>query len=170
MTDYKIVQQVNRRPKPMTGVLKVVMTGFAVFFVIIGVVVHQGFMLPGFLLAALYFLFDILSQRDYEYTLDDQVFSVDVILGKRYRRAAHMIHLSEIETVAPSRHPAVARYRRDGGGEKLPKYDYTSYDEDVPYYTMIAGENRNKIKLLLDLNSQMLQAMKRQYPEKIYIE
>ncbi len=170
MPDYRIVQQVSRRPKPMSGVLKKIITGFAVLFVALGVMVHQGFMLPGFLLAALYFLFDILSRRDYEYTLEDNLFSVDVILGRRYRREAHRIRLSDIETVAPSRHPAVARYRRDAGGEKLPKYDYTSYDDDTPYYTMIAGEKREKIKLLLDLNDQMLQAMKRQYPEKIFSE
>lgn len=46
------------------------------------------------------------------------------------------------------------------------KYDYTSYDEDTPYYTMIIREDGHKIKLLLDLNEELLHAMKTQYPEK----
>lgn len=48
------------------------------------------------------------------------------------------------------------------------KYDYTSYDEDTPYYTMIIREDGHKIKLLLDLNEELLHAMKTQYPEKVY--
>ena len=51
---------------------------------------------------------------------------------------------------------------------KLKKYDYTSYDEDTPYYTMIIREDGHKIKLLLDLNEELLHAMKTQYPEKVY--
>ena len=168
MLDYKIVQQVSRRPKPTTGFLRKAMVGFAVFFVILGITIHQSFMLPGCLLLILYFAFDILSQRDYEYTLDDNILSIDVILGKRYRRSAHVLALKDLEVVAPSTHLAVAKYKK-GGSEMLKKFDYTSYDDDIPYYTMIVLENREKIKLLLDLNDQMLQAMKRKYPEKIIL-
>ena len=68
-----------------------------------------------------------------------------------------------------NRHQAVAKYRKDAGGVKLPKYDYTSYEEDTPYYTMIIMENRTKIKLLLDLDEEMLQTLKRLYPERVFL-
>ena len=68
----------------------------------------------------------------------------------------------------PHWHESVARYKKNGGTEKLKKYDYTSYDEDTPYYTMIIREDGHKIKLLLDLNEELLHAMKTQYPEKVY--
>ena len=54
------------------------------------------------------------------------------------------------------------------------KYDifnalhYTSYEDDVPYYTMIIREDGRKIKLLLDLTEEMLHTMKTQFPEKVY--
>ena len=48
------------------------------------------------------------------------------------------------------------KYRKEGGSIRLTKYDYTSYEEDTPFYTMIITENREKIKLLLDLNEDML--------------
>ena len=38
--------------------------------------------------------------------------------------------------------------------KKLKKFDYTSYDDNIPYYTMIVYENKEKIKLLLDLKRQ----------------
>ena len=52
--------------------------------------------------------------------------------------------------------------------EKIKKYDYTSYDDDVPYYTMIVTEDGNKIKLLLDLTEEMLHTIKMQHPQKVY--
>ena len=51
---------------------------------------------------------------------------------------------------------------------KIAKYDYTSYDDAVPYYTMIAYEEKKPVKLLLDLNEEFLLALKSSYPEKVF--
>lgn len=153
----------------MAGFLRKIMIIFAVIFILLGVMISQGFMLPGFLLVLLYFGYDVYSQKEYEYRLEDRKLRIEVILGKRYRKTAHILDLSEMEVTAPNRHEAVARYRKDAGGEKLPKFDYTSYEENTPYYTMIIMENRRKIKLLLDLDDEMLQTMKRWYPEKVFL-
>ncbi len=169
MYDYAIVKQVKRKPKAMTGILRKVMIVFAVIILLLGVAISQGFMLPGFLLVVLYFGYDVYSQKEYEYRLESGRLTIDIILGKRYRKAAHILELSEMEVTAPNRHEAVAKYRRDAGGVKLPKYDYTSYEEDTPYYTMIIMENRRKIKLLLDLDEEMLQTLKRLYPERVFL-
>ena len=69
--NYKIVEQVSRKKKSMSGVLRVVMIVFAVLFVVMGITISQAFMLPGFMLAGLYFVFDIFSQKDYEYTMEN---------------------------------------------------------------------------------------------------
>lgn len=169
MYDYRIIGQVVRKPKAMSGVLKKMMVFFAVIFLLLGIMISQGFMLPGFLLVVLYFFYSVLSQREYEYVLEGQTLTIDVILGRRYRRTAHILELNTMEATAPSRHEAVAKYRKDTGTIQLPKYDYTSYEEDTPFYTMIVMENRQKIKLLLDLSEEMLQALKRSYPDKVFL-
>ena len=168
MYDYKIVEQISRKKKSMSGVLRKVMVLFAVIFVILGITISQSFMLAGFLLAALYFVFDIFSQKDYEYTLENDQLSIDVIYGKKYRKTAHVLELKELEVVAPHWHESVAKYKKNGGTEQLKKYDYTSYDDNIPYYTMIIKEDGRKIKLLLDLTEEMLHTMKTQHPEKVY--
>ena len=168
MYDYKIVEQVSRKKKSMSGVLRKVMILFAVIFVILGITISQSFMLAGFLLAALYFVFDIFSQKDYEYTLENDQLSIDVIYGKKYRKTAHVLELKELEVVAPHWHESVAKYKKNGGTEQLKKYDYTSYDDNTPYYTMIIKEDGRKIKLLLDLTEEMLHTIKTQHPEKVY--
>lgn len=168
MYDYKIVEQVSRKKKSMSGVLRKVMILFAVIFVIMGIAISQSFMLAGFLLVALYFVFDIFSQKDYEYTLENDQLSIDVIYGKKYRKTAHVLELKELEVVAPHWHESVAKYKKNGGTEQLKKYDYTSYDDNTPYYTMIIKEDGRKIKLLLDLTEEMLHTIKTQHPEKVY--
>ena len=167
MYDYKIIKQVRRRPKPMSGILKTVMVVLGSLFVLMAIFLSRGFMLPGFLLIMLYLFFDIFSQREYEYTLEGPAFSIDVILGRRYRRKAHKLNLRELEILAPNWHESVSRYRRREGTEKLRKFDYTSYDDEIPYYTMIIIEEGQKKKFLLDLDEEMLGAMKRFYPEKV---
>lgn len=169
MYDYKIVEQISRKKKSMSGVLRKVMVLFAVIFVIMGIAISQSFMLAGFLLAALYFVYDVFSQKDYEYTLENDTLSIDVIYGKKYRKTAHVLELKNMEVTAPHWHESVAKYKKNGGTEQLKKFDYTSYDDNIPYYTMIVYENKEKIKLLLDLNDSMLEAVKRVYPQKVYM-
>ena len=68
-TDYKIVTQVSRKKKKMSGLLKIVMIALAVLFVLMGIAFSRGFMLPGFLMALLYLVYGVFSKKDYEYTL-----------------------------------------------------------------------------------------------------
>ena len=168
MYNYKIVEQITRKKKKMSGVLKALMLGFGILFVLMGIVISQAFMLAGFLLVLLYFVYDIFSQKEYEYIMEDHTLTIDVIYGNRYRKTVHIPNLQDLEVIAPNWHDAVAKYRKNGGSVKLKKYDYTSYEEDTPYYTMIIMEERQKIKLLLDLNDEFLQALKSQYPEKVF--
>lgn len=168
MYSSKLTAQVTRKKKAGTGVLKAVMIIFGVLFVLMGIMFSRGFMLPGFLIVGLYFIYDVYSQKEYEYTLEGVKFTISVILGKRHRREVHDLNLQELEVVAPNWHESVARYRLKGGTEKLKKYDYTSYEDDIPYYTMIIMDGRRKIKILLDLNSEMLHAMKRICPDRVY--
>ena len=169
MYNYRIVEQVKRKPKPATRLLRRVMLIFAVFFLLLGIMISQGFMLPGFLLVALYFFYDIFSQKEYEYTMEDQTLTIDVILGRRYRKTAHVLELNSMVVTAPSAHHAVDAYRKNTGQIQLPKYDYTSYEEDTPFYTMIIPETREKIKILLDLSDSMLQMIKRRYPDRVFL-
>lgn len=169
MYNYKIVEQVIRKPKPMTGFLRTLMIVFAVFLLLLGVTLSQGFMLPGFLLVVLYYFYNTYSQKEYEYILEENHLTIDVIFGKKHRRSAHYLDMEALEVLAPNWHGAVAQYRKEGGSVRLAKYDYTSYEEDTPYYTMIITENREKIKLLLDLSESMLQVIKRRYPDRVFL-
>lgn len=170
MYGSKITVQVKRRKKAGTGLLKGLMIFFGVLFVLMGIIFSRGFMLSGFLLIVLYFVFGTFSKKEYEYTMEGLDFKISVIWGGHYRKEVHELNLQEMEVVAPNWHESVARYRLKGGTEKLRKYDYTSYDDNIPYYTMIITEDRRKIKLLLDLNEEMLNEMRRVCPGRVKLE
>lgn len=163
----KLVTEVHRKQKRGSGILKGAMIAFAVFFLFMGILFTTGYMLFCFLMAALYFVYDAMSARDYEYIYDNSTLEIDVIHGKRTRKTAHVIDMNQVEIVAPHDAQEVERYRLKGGTEHLKKFDYTSYDDAVPYFTMITMENRQKIKILLDLDEKMLARMKREYPDRV---
>ncbi len=168
MYDYKIVEQVTRKKKRLSGVLKKTMVFFAVVFVVMGITIYQAFMLAGFCLPGLDFIYGTFCQRDYEYIMENEQLTIDVIYGNKYRKTAHELDLRQLEVVAPHWHGSVAKYKKNGGTEHLKKYDYTSYEEDTPYYTMIIKEDGRKIKLLLDLTEEMLHTLKTRYPQKVF--
>lgn len=170
MYDYKLTTLVNRKPKRMTAFLRRIMIVFAVIFIILGIFISQSFMLPGFLLVVLYYFYDVRSDRSYEYTMEGDEFCVDVILGKRKRTREQQLNLQYMEVLAPHWHEAVAQYRKNGGNTTLPKYDYTSYEPEVEYYTMIIENGQRKIKLLLDLDESMLQVLKQKFPKRVFLD
>lgn len=168
--DYRMVKEVHKRVKTSTKVLKKAMIVLCVLFLLTGIMMDRGMMFLALLTAGLYFLYDAYVIKDYEYVMEGNTFTVTVIYGKRRRKEVHELDLKNMEVVAPNWHEAVAKYRLNGGTEKLRKYDYTSYEPDIPYYTMIIMEDRRKIKLLLDLEDDMLSAMKRMYPQKVFVQ
>lgn len=168
MIDYKITIQVQRKRKPFTKVLSWIMIILGVLFLLMGIMFERGYMMFCFLFAALYFIFDANAQRDYEYVYEDDVLTIFVIKGKRRKVLAHTLRMSELEVVAPPTHDAVAQYRAKTGTEKIKKYDYTSYEEDIPYYTMIVYEDKVKKKILLDLSEELLNLLKKKYPKKVF--
>lgn len=165
----KYEQQVERKVKLSTKILKIVMVVFAVLFLVAAIAFTTGYMLFCFIFAALYLYFEIRAKRSYEYVYENGTFSVYVIYGNRKRVEAHRLDMTGLEVIAPPHDERVRAYRKDGGGVKIAKYDYTSYDDEIPYYTMIVYEGKVKIKLLLDLNEDMLNAIRVRCPGKVVL-
>ena len=93
MYQTKITKQVKRKKKAGTGLLKGMMIFLGVLFVLMGIALSRGFMLPGFLLVLLYFIFDTFSKKEYEYVLEGTTLSISVIWGGHYRREDHAVGL-----------------------------------------------------------------------------
>lgn len=170
IVDFKLTKQVKKKRKKFTKVLSVSMVVLAIIMVLMGIIFESGFFLPAMLILILYYFYSINSDREYEYNFETNMFTVDVIRGKRKRKTEQALYYENIEVVCPPDHELVQKYKKNGGTEKLKKYDYTSYREDVPYYTMIVQRNDEKIKVLLDLDEEVLRFLKLRYPTKVFLQ
>lgn len=162
-----MVIAVKRKGRPSEKALRGVMMGLAILFFLQGIIFSTSFMLPCFLMAGAYFWYSWASRREYEYTLEDGQMLIERV-SDRGRAELHQFSLSDVEVLAPPDSPAVARYKK-GGEEKVPKYDYTSYEDGVAFYTMIVKENGQKIKLLLDLPPEAISMIRRASPKAVML-
>ncbi len=162
-----MVIAVKRKGRRSEKVLRIIMAGLAALFLLEGVFLSTAFMLPCFLMTGAYFWYGWASRREYEYTIEEGHMLVERV-SDRGRAALHQFSLADVEILALPDAPAVARYKK-GGEEKIPKFDYTSYEDGVPYFTMIAKEDGRKIKLLLDLPPEAIALIRRANPKAVLI-
>lgn len=160
-----VVISVSRTIRPREVLLRRLMAVLAAVFLAQGILFSTGFMLPCFLMTLCYFWFSHASRREYEYTLEDGLLRIERV-SDRGRRVLHEIPFSEIRLLCRPDAPEAAPYRK-GGSVRIRKVDYTSYREDVPYYTMIAAENGQPLKLLLDLTEEGIRVLRRECREAV---
>ena len=160
-----MVISVKRKGRRSEKFLRGLMIFLAVLFLLQGILFSTGFMLPCLLTTGAYFWYSHASRREYEYTIEDGRMLIERVASTG-RTALHEFRLDDLEALATPDDPCVARYKK-GGEEKIPKFDYTSYEEDVPYYTMIVKEGDRKIKLLLDLSQEAIGLIRRANPEAV---
>jgi hypothetical protein len=160
-----VVISVRRAVRPREVLLRRLMAVLAAVFLAQGILFSTGFMLPCFLMTLCYFWFSHASRREYEYTLEDGLLRIERV-SDRGRRVLHEIPFSEIRLLCRPDAPEAAPYRK-GGSVRIRKVDYTSYREDVPYYTMIAAENGQPLKLLLDLTEEGIRVLRRECREAV---
>lgn len=160
-----IVISVSRAVRPREVFLRRLMVVLAVLFLLQAIMFSTGFMLPCFLMTLCWFWFSYASKREYEYTLQDGTLRVERV-SDRGRRLLHEIPFSAVRLLCRPDAPEALPYKK-GGSIRIRKVDYTSYREDVPYYTMIAEEDGTPLKLLLDLNDEAIQMIRRRNPAAV---
>ena len=167
--NYAMTKQVSRKQRRSMKVFDVLLVGMSILFILLGIIFDRGMLLLSMLAVLVYWVNSFQALKDYEYHMENGILTVDVIKGKRRRKRAQELDLRNLEVIAPNWHEAVAKYRKNGGTEQLKKFDYTSYNDDIPYYTMIINDGKRKIKVLMDFDEEWMRVLKQQYPSKVYM-
>ncbi|MBR2853306.1 MAG: hypothetical protein IKE81_03185 [Clostridia bacterium] len=165
--ENSIVISVSRIVRPREVLLRRTMAVLAVVFLLQAIMFSTGFMLPCFLMTLCYFWFSYASKREYEYTLDENSLKIERV-SDRGRRVLHEIPYSAVKLLCRPDAPEALPYKK-GGSIPIRKADYTSYRDDVPYYTMIAEEDGKPLKLLLDLNEAAIRLIRRRNREAVKV-
>ena len=90
-------------------------------------------------------------------------------MSDRGRRELYEIPFSRILLLCRPDAPEAMPYKK-GGSVKVNKEDFTSYREEVPYYTMIVRDDPKLLKLLLDLTPEAIRMIRRSVPAVVHVD
>ena len=167
--DETMVISVTRKTRPRDTVLRRLMVVLAVVFLLQGIIFSTAFMLPCFLMAICYYWFRYASKREYEYVLEDQTLKL-LRVSDHGRNCEYEIPFDRIILLCRPDAPEAMPYKKEGGTVKTKKEDYTSYRDDVPYYTVIVRDEPRPLKLLLDLTPEAIRMIRRWNRDAVKID
>ena len=163
----ELVISVSRKPRRSDVFLCRLMAVLAVVFLLQGILFSTAFMLPCFLTVLCYYWYRQASKREYEYTLGEESLKIERV-SDHGRSLEYDIPYSIIQLVCLPDSAEALPYRK-GGEIRVKKEDYTSYREDVPYYTVIVRDEPRMLKLLMDLTPEGIRILRRKNREAVRI-
>lgn len=143
--------------------------------IIVGIVllVAAGiFITPMFLIGAValgagaYYIFPKFDV-EYEYLVLNKELDVDAIYARKKRKNMGRYNLDSMDLMAPLNSHRMEYYN---GNTRLTVKDYTSGKCDQNCYAMIIKSDHNTVKVLLELDRDTVENMKRTYPNKVFLD
>lgn len=103
---------------------------------------------------------------EYEYQFVNGDMDIDIIYGKLKRKRINRFDLKAIEIMAPEKSPRLASYNQNRDIKVL---DYSSRYKERPKYAFITKlHNGVTVKVIVEINGKMLEAIKGCVPRNIY--
>ncbi len=104
---------------------------------------------------------------EFEYLLVNRELDIDKIFSKSKRKKAEQFHLEEMELLAPVKSSRLDGYKNNA---QLRVKDYSSQNGEEGVYAMIIRDDRGVCKVLLEPDDKMLDAMKKTFPNKVFVD
>lgn len=163
MNDTYVEQLIAKKPNPLSGVLKVVVYGIGIVCAIMGLLGWFSlFLLAIALFLVAYFALPMLDV-EYEYLYLSKEISIDKIIAKQRRKHALSIDLNKVSIIAPENSHELDSYKNRPHEDK----DFTAQDEGVKAYIVAYEDGENLSLVKMDLNEEMLKAIKMVFPRKV---
>ena len=138
------------------------------FLIVLAAIIFAFFptFLPVVLILAVLAYFFIFPRFniEYEYTLLQQDFDVDVIYNKASRKRANSFDLREAELIAPASSSRVAAFKTTA------TIDYSTANPDDKPYAIIIPLNKNLNKILIQPDAEMVQHLRNVAPRVTFMD
>lgn len=132
-----------------------------------GVFIHVWFLLAAVALGVWTFFMLPAFDMEFEYLLVNRELDIDKIYSKSKRKKAASFQLDEMEIFAPIDSHRMDRYNSDA---RLRVRDYSSRADGADVYGMVIRDDKELYKILLEPDGQMLEVMRRYYPNKVFVD
>lgn len=159
MSDLYSELLVTRKSSALDGVIRVLLVALTAVAVILALLTFSlvFFIAAVALGVADYFLIPRLN-LEFEYLLVNDELDVDKIFSKSKRKKAMTIDLKKTEVLAP-----LGSHRLDPY-QKLKSVDFSANDKEKRPYVLVTNNDKEMVKILLQLDSNMFQTIKRRLP------
>ena len=172
--DHFCEQLIARKKKPGDIVLKLVLIFTSVLAVALLVIssflmvfgAFSALLLPvAFGIAVLSWYMATSMNIEYEYTLTNDYFDIDKILGKRKRKRILSTQCSKFEEFGEYNEETAKRLLNRSFDQRLSP---CNTDGSVPlYYAVLSHPSRGRVLLVIQPNESMLQGLKAQMPRPV---
>lgn len=163
MNDIYVECLVSRKKSPMASVLKYLLYGVAVACAAWGLLGWGIMLIPAIIFAvAAYFILPMMD-IEYEYLYLEKEISIDKVISKERRKHVETIDLNKAEIIAPTNSHELDSYRSRPHTDK----DYSSGEADAKSYTICTDGSNGPVLIKLELNEEMIKAIKTVFPRKI---
>ena len=162
MHDQYVEVLVKRAPVKGADTLKAVVGGLTFVFLLLASMLGNLLFFVLAVIAGLIYYFKILRLNvEFEYFYMDGEFEIAQIFNKSKRKKFLTLNENMIELIAPMEAEEVSYY------SNAKVIDCSANDPQRPPYAMICNYNNALNKVLLQMNDELLKALKRQMPGKV---
>lgn len=163
MNQDTYVEWLVKRKEPVYAwPVRIIMTILCIFSLLMAITTVWGILLLAAAGIGTFFLFQTLN-LEFEYLYIDGSLSIDKILGKARRKKVIECAKEDLIIAAPSDSFVLKDYET----KDIKLIDCTSQTRDAKSYAFIYKKGSQHIKLLLEPNDKLIQAVRNTTPQKI---
>lgn len=165
--DNRYVEKLVAKKTTTNAIILRVFTLVAALFLMYVVAVIVGVI---YSLVALFFLgymvyyVFLMTSVEYEFVLVNNELTIDAIYGKNKRKNQQTFDVSKCEVIAPLESTYVSGYHRNN---QMKSFDYTSGENREQIFIFIIPYGASTAKLYMELDQQILDAVRMAAPGKV---
>jgi len=162
MNDIYIEWLVERKPNPLSGVIKGASYGLTAALILGGLFAFLPLLIPGVLAVIGCLVFLPRLNVEYEYLYMQRSLTVDCIFSKEKRKNAAEYDFDKMEVFAEEGSEKLSAYKN----RDLVTRDFSSGYPDRKRYVMIINSGKETEKVILEPDVRIVDAVRSIYPSK----
>lgn len=163
MSDLYSEILVSRQPQPINVLKKAGLIAGVIVGLAGGVMITPVLLLAAIAFGVGIWYFFPRFNVEYEYLIVNKDLDVDIIYSQKKRKKGAEFDLNDMDILAPLNSHRMDYYN---GNTRMKICDFTSGRDDItPYAMVIKGQ-----KILLELDRETVENMRRTYPNKVFLD
>lgn len=107
------------------------------------------------------------TDLEYEYLFVNGELDIDMIMSKSKRKKAKTVNLIDSDLIAPVDSRRMEYYN---GNNRMKEFDYSSGKKENKKFAVIFREEGESCRLLFEPDEEMIQAIKKSAPNKVFLD